>query len=236
MSDRPMRMSAYYYSFTPTAVEIVNRILSAVACAGKSYHNTVDWTDEAPPYEDFMRGECPVDWIQNAAQDAADTIATLEARVAELEAGLREAADRIERKAFEMPPPNPYTPEFVTIAVGLRALLATAGERAGVEPVAYLTVRGSETRVVLAKFVNESEKRGEQNGWGHIPLFLTPPPSIAGRLMKRLDTIAKGDTTVFDEDLQTMVQVSMDADEMAAIARAALAEAKAAGVTAEEEN
>lgn len=69
----PMRMNAYYYSFRPTGVEAIDRILSAVACAGKAHHYTEDWGDETRPYEPFLRGECPVAWIQNAAEDAAAT-------------------------------------------------------------------------------------------------------------------------------------------------------------------
>ncbi|WP_205042161.1 DUF1778 domain-containing protein [Rhodoligotrophos defluvii] len=78
--ERPMRMDAYYYGFTSTGVQAIDRILSAVACAGKAYHHTGDWTDETAPYEPFFRGACPVDWIQNAAYDAATA--------------LREAAER----------------------------------------------------------------------------------------------------------------------------------------------
>ena len=66
-----MRLKAYYYGFEPTGVEEIDRILSAVACAGKAYHYTDSWCNETPAYEDFFRGDCPVDWIQNAANDAA---------------------------------------------------------------------------------------------------------------------------------------------------------------------
>jgi len=65
-----MRMKAYYYDFIKTGVPEIDRILSAVACAGQAYHHTEGWQDEAPPY-DGHRGDCPVDWIQNAANDAA---------------------------------------------------------------------------------------------------------------------------------------------------------------------
>lgn len=67
-----MRMEAYYYGFTPTGVEAIDRILSAVACAGKAYHHTDSWTEEIPtPYEPFLRGRCAAEWIQYAAEDAA---------------------------------------------------------------------------------------------------------------------------------------------------------------------
>jgi hypothetical protein len=72
-----MRMDAYYYGFEPTGVEEIDRILSAVACAGKAQHHTEGWVDAmdygtptgAP--EPFLRGASPAEWIQNAANDAA---------------------------------------------------------------------------------------------------------------------------------------------------------------------
>jgi hypothetical protein len=73
-----MRMDAYYYGFEPTGVEEIDRILSAVACAGKAYHRTEDWLNECAPYEPFLRGSCPIDWIQNAANDAAAALASKE--------------------------------------------------------------------------------------------------------------------------------------------------------------
>ena len=79
----PLRMRAYYYEFEPTGVLLVDRILSAVACAGKAYQHTADWGDDTPPYEPCFRGICPTDWIANAADDAAkaqaDLLAALEA-------------------------------------------------------------------------------------------------------------------------------------------------------------
>jgi hypothetical protein len=64
-----MRMDAYYYGFTPTGVPEIDKILSAVACAGKAYHHTDSWNDEAE-YEPHQ-GKTPVEWIQNAANEAA---------------------------------------------------------------------------------------------------------------------------------------------------------------------
>lgn len=69
-----MRLSAYYYSFEPTGVPEIDNILSAVACAGKAFHNTSDWNDGTDVYEDSHRGETPIDWIQNAANDAAERL------------------------------------------------------------------------------------------------------------------------------------------------------------------
>ena len=37
---------AYYYTFDATGVPAVDKILEAVAAAGKSYHHTEDWSDE----------------------------------------------------------------------------------------------------------------------------------------------------------------------------------------------
>ena len=65
-----MRMDAYYYGFDPTGVEAIDKILSAVACAGKAYHHTEDWGDDGYTPE-YLRGASPVEWIQNAANDAA---------------------------------------------------------------------------------------------------------------------------------------------------------------------
>ena len=68
MSD-DLRMSAYYYSFNPTGVPAIDKILSAVACAGKSYHHTEDW-NEVAEWEPNT-GKTPAAWIQNAANEAA---------------------------------------------------------------------------------------------------------------------------------------------------------------------
>lgn len=66
------RMDAYYYSFEPTGVLAIDLILSAVACAGKCFHSTSEWGDTVrEPYHERLRGESPLDWIQNAANDAA---------------------------------------------------------------------------------------------------------------------------------------------------------------------
>lgn len=71
MSETKIRMDAYYYGFTPTGVEAIDKILSAVACAGKAYHHTEDWNDKAEWRG--HRGNTPAEWIQNAAIDAAAT-------------------------------------------------------------------------------------------------------------------------------------------------------------------
>ena len=72
MNDK-LRMDAYYYGFTPTGVEAIDRILSAVAEAGKAFHLTEDWNERVAAFAPF-RGESYVEFIQNAANDAADLL------------------------------------------------------------------------------------------------------------------------------------------------------------------
>jgi hypothetical protein len=89
------RMDAYYFGFDPTGVAMIDRILSAVAHAGKAYHHTEDWTDECSPPEHLRGGTCAA-WIQYAAKDAADAITTLRTRVAELDRVVTKAARVLE--------------------------------------------------------------------------------------------------------------------------------------------
>ena len=64
------RMDAYYFGFFGTGILAVDRILSAVACAGKAYHHTDSWMNDCEPYP-HLRGGSPVEWIRNAAHDLA---------------------------------------------------------------------------------------------------------------------------------------------------------------------
>lgn len=72
--DPNRRMSAYYFEFQPTGAPAVDAILSAVAVAGKSAHNTDQWTEDecddgwCPRWGD---GRSLVDVIQAAANEAA---------------------------------------------------------------------------------------------------------------------------------------------------------------------
>jgi hypothetical protein len=77
-NDKPeeLRMDAYYYGFDRTGCDAVNRILSAVACAGKAFHSTEDWNDEAGDWGG--KGKTPVEWIQNAANEAASLVTRLQ--------------------------------------------------------------------------------------------------------------------------------------------------------------
>ncbi len=70
-TDPEWRMDAYHYEFKGTGIALIDRILSAVACAGKAYHHTCDWRDMCPAYDDHLRGNSPQEWIENAAEDAA---------------------------------------------------------------------------------------------------------------------------------------------------------------------
>ena len=88
------RMDAYYYGFGMTGLAVVDKILSAVACAGKAYHHTDCWQDESSPYE-HLRGESCEEWIQNAANDAAAAI-----RAAAPSASAQQAEPRLGRLGF----------------------------------------------------------------------------------------------------------------------------------------
>ncbi|WP_333571289.1 hypothetical protein [Sphingomonas sp.] len=75
-AEKPLNLSGYYIDFEPTGVFEIDLILSAVARAGKAYHSTEDWDEETPPYDHRFKGNTPLDWIQNAANDAAAALST----------------------------------------------------------------------------------------------------------------------------------------------------------------
>ena len=71
-----LKMHAYYYGFLETGVYEIDKILSAIACAGKSYHHTEDWNDEEWPNNDCWShyghsGKSCIEMIENAASEAA---------------------------------------------------------------------------------------------------------------------------------------------------------------------
>ena len=105
-----MRLHAYYYGFDATGVEAIDNIVSAVACAGKAFHHTEGWTEEAEPYQDSHRGSCPTAWIQNAAIDAADEVVRLR-RVAQAAERFLEADDACEAR------PSIRSPRFAARCV-----------------------------------------------------------------------------------------------------------------------
>tara|TARA_R110000782_G_scaffold254550_1_gene342933 strand:+ start:326 stop:550 length:225 start_codon:yes stop_codon:yes gene_type:complete len=72
MTER--RLEGYYIGFEATGNAHIDKILGAVACAGKAYHNTDCWDEETSPYDDHT-GRDPNEWIQNAANEAATALA-----------------------------------------------------------------------------------------------------------------------------------------------------------------
>lgn len=90
MSKR--RMDAYYYGFDATGSETIDKILGAVACAGKSSHHTENWDEEACVYDDHT-GKTPTEWIQNAAMEAADELERLNAENSRLREALQNILD-----------------------------------------------------------------------------------------------------------------------------------------------
>ena len=65
-----LSLNAYYYSFNETGVLPVDKILEAVAKAGKAYHHTDSWNDE-----EFLNGEgTPVELIQKQANICAEVV------------------------------------------------------------------------------------------------------------------------------------------------------------------
>lgn len=96
-----LSMRAYYYGFDATGTKLVDRILSAVACAGKAFHHTESWDDECGAWGPVFRGNTPAEWIQNAANDAAAENARLAERVRVLEGALKPFAE------VEFPDPVP---------------------------------------------------------------------------------------------------------------------------------
>jgi hypothetical protein len=70
-----LRMNAYYYGFKKTGVIEIDRILSAVAMAGKAYHGTNQWEDETYTEQLNYGGKItPVELIQEMANRAAKAL------------------------------------------------------------------------------------------------------------------------------------------------------------------
>jgi len=69
---KDLRMDAYYYGFDKTGVPEIDKILSAVACAGKAFHHTDSWNDDIDFTYEPHKGKSVVEWIQNAANEAAE--------------------------------------------------------------------------------------------------------------------------------------------------------------------
>lgn len=69
--DAPLKMRAYWYAFGETGVRSVDLILSALCHAGKGYHHTEHWAESEIGDWGPFHGVSYIDWIQNAARDAA---------------------------------------------------------------------------------------------------------------------------------------------------------------------
>jgi hypothetical protein len=123
---KPRRMDGYYIGFDPTGSFAIDKILGAVACAGKAYHHTECWEDETRPYDDHT-GNRPTEWIQNAAIAAVSHFDAL--LKAEREKALREAADKVADLYGEYSEGVPYCDRDEAVAV-IKALISedkTAG-------------------------------------------------------------------------------------------------------------
>ena len=66
-----LNLNAYYYSFEPTGNEQIDSVLAAVAAAGKSFHNTDQWSES---FEWLNDGDSAEKMIQIAADNAARAI------------------------------------------------------------------------------------------------------------------------------------------------------------------
>ena len=89
--DGSLFMNAYYYSFEPTRYEPVDRVLSAVAIAGKWAHHTDAWTDHTPGCWS------PVETIQQEATRCADAAADMAHKLAAYERVVEAAREFVYR-------------------------------------------------------------------------------------------------------------------------------------------
>jgi len=90
-----LRMHAYYYGFDETQCYPVDKILSAVACAGKSFHNTEDWEGKASSWPSHA-GDSPIDWIQNAAIECAAYVGRIKIQLEDAQAAHAAQQKRVE--------------------------------------------------------------------------------------------------------------------------------------------
>lgn len=118
---------AYYYGFIPTRCYPVDVILHAVAKAGKSFHHTEEWGTKVEPYTEHLSGYCPVDWIENAASQAAERMKQLEASNAELLEALQAMLEAFGKNGLG----GEYDPgEVPAIDLALAAAAKALGEQA----------------------------------------------------------------------------------------------------------
>ena len=133
-ADSDLQMNAYYYSFDRTGVVEIDRVLSAVAVAGKRFHHTEWWNDE-----DDGRPSCQ-ERIQAAANEAAVEVERLRAECSRLDAQgqriLLEMADEIEplRAALAHIVKCDQLSNLWSRSVAIEALRASAGTPQAEEP------------------------------------------------------------------------------------------------------
>lgn len=98
-----LRMSAYYYSFDRTGTLAVDRVLSAVAVAGKGCHNTEDWDDYG--YVDkIQEAAAAADADFKALVEALDTLVILFGRTGDDFQDFEEQAAAFQKDTGKMRP------------------------------------------------------------------------------------------------------------------------------------
>jgi hypothetical protein len=65
-------LNSYYFSFEKTGNEKVDNLLYAICRAGKAFHSTSQWNDDVGEMYENVKGDTPIEWIQNAANDIAN--------------------------------------------------------------------------------------------------------------------------------------------------------------------
>jgi hypothetical protein len=70
-----------------------------------------------------------IEALEAALKEAGEMWVRKDNRIEQLEAALRATAKAVESLAFKMPPPNPYTPQFVMIAHTAHAALAPESDK-----------------------------------------------------------------------------------------------------------
>ena len=103
------RLDAYYYSFNETGSVPIDAILSAVAIAGKSCHNTDMWTED-DEWSRWGVGRSLVDVIQCAANEAAAALLDAAAERDELAAKV-ERVRAMHRPAYNDAARSPLCPD-----------------------------------------------------------------------------------------------------------------------------
>lgn len=72
--NKMKNLTSYYFSFDETGIAEVDNLLYAITRAGKAFHCTSQWNDELGEFYSDVKGNTPVEWIQNAANDLAKFI------------------------------------------------------------------------------------------------------------------------------------------------------------------